>query len=310
VLIERYAESMMAEWNAFVAGSKNGTFLFDRGYMDYHADRFEDHSLVVRDDAGIVLALFPANRVENTVISHGGLTYGGFVLGRKMGVELFLKLFGAVAEHLRQAGFCALRYKPVPHIYHWVPAEEDVYALFRYGARLVRVDSSSTISFDEPLRWSKGRRQGLKLAERAKLIVAESGELSRFMLLLASVLADRHDTRPVHGAEEIQLLASRFPSQIRLFEATAEGESVGGVLVYDCGRTVHAQYMAASDAGRQIGALDAIMAHVLAVFGDRTFFDFGISTEDEGRRLNCGLARQKEMFGARTTVYATYEMDL
>ena len=33
--IERYTDAQAGEWNAFVRSSKNGTFLFGRGYMDY-----------------------------------------------------------------------------------------------------------------------------------------------------------------------------------------------------------------------------------------------------------------------------------
>ena len=44
--IRRYTPEKADEWNRFVAQSKNGTFLFDRRYMDYHADRFQDHSLM------------------------------------------------------------------------------------------------------------------------------------------------------------------------------------------------------------------------------------------------------------------------
>jgi len=44
--IIRYTSEKVQEWNAFVATSKNGTFLFNRGYMDYHSHRFEDCSLM------------------------------------------------------------------------------------------------------------------------------------------------------------------------------------------------------------------------------------------------------------------------
>ena len=45
--VRRYTPDKASEWNRFVAQSKNGTFLFDRRFMDYHADRFEDCSLMV-----------------------------------------------------------------------------------------------------------------------------------------------------------------------------------------------------------------------------------------------------------------------
>ena len=46
---------MAREWDAFVGASKNGTFLLTRPYMDYHADRFTDHSLIARGDDGRIL---------------------------------------------------------------------------------------------------------------------------------------------------------------------------------------------------------------------------------------------------------------
>ena len=45
--IVRYTPGKASEWDAFVRKSKNATFLFYRGYMDYHADRFEDFSLML-----------------------------------------------------------------------------------------------------------------------------------------------------------------------------------------------------------------------------------------------------------------------
>src|SRR2546422_7305996 len=77
--VEMYADSKKEAWDNFVLGSKNGTFLFLRDYMDYHRDRFVDHSLVVSLDDGTPLSLLPANRVADTLVSHGGLTYGGVV---------------------------------------------------------------------------------------------------------------------------------------------------------------------------------------------------------------------------------------
>ena len=80
--VERYAPDCRAEWDGFIAAGKNATFMFRRDYMDYHADRFEDHSLVLRKD-GQIAALLPANlRPDAVLVSHQGLTYGGFVLRR------------------------------------------------------------------------------------------------------------------------------------------------------------------------------------------------------------------------------------
>lgn len=44
--LESYTQNDKPLWNAFNAESKNGLFMFDRDYMDYHSDRFVDNSLM------------------------------------------------------------------------------------------------------------------------------------------------------------------------------------------------------------------------------------------------------------------------
>ncbi|HVY61572.1 MAG TPA: GNAT family N-acetyltransferase, partial [Planctomycetota bacterium] len=129
--VRRYAAGDRERWDAFVRAAKNATFLFERGYMEYHADRFADHSLLFVDGAGELVGALPASEREGELVSHGGLTYGGVVCGAGMRAALMLEVFEALLAHVRSAGLRRLVYKPVPHIYHALPAEEDLYALFR-----------------------------------------------------------------------------------------------------------------------------------------------------------------------------------
>ena len=124
--VERYTDAGAATWDAFVRASRNGTFLFERGYMDYHRDRFPDHSLLVRDAESELVAALPAHAAGECVASHRGLSYGGLVTGPRLKTPDALRAFEAVLLYLQGAGFRALDYKTVPHIYHRQPAEEDV----------------------------------------------------------------------------------------------------------------------------------------------------------------------------------------
>src|SRR5687767_4957765 len=126
--IERYDSSQAKMWDEFVRVSKNGTFLFVRDYMDYHSDRFPDYSFIVWGD-NAVQALLPATRVEATLVSHSGLTYGGLVFGHDMSLEGMLELFPILRSELVRLGLETLVYKTIPHIYHSSPAEEDRYCL-------------------------------------------------------------------------------------------------------------------------------------------------------------------------------------
>ena len=90
--IVRYTAEQKTVWDSFVATSKNGTFLFMRDYMDYHADRFADHSLMFYK-GGRLIALLPGNESDDTYYSHGGLTYGGFILSYHATATVVLEAF-------------------------------------------------------------------------------------------------------------------------------------------------------------------------------------------------------------------------
>lgn len=308
-----YDQSMADAWNAFVAKSKNGTFLFHRNYMDYHADRFVDCSLLFYKKKELV-ALLPANykREERTVYSHGGLTYGGFVLSEKISVADTMQIMSCAMEWMKLTlGAEHWIYKPVPHIYHNAPAEEDLYALFRQEATLEARGVSSAIDNRHRISMQELRKRGVRKAANNNVTYTESTDLKSFWNILETVLAGRHGCTPVHSIDEIERLKATFPDNIRLFVAEADGIPVAGTLIYETRTVAHAQYIAASDYGRSIGALDGLFAHLIAeVFASKPYLDFGISTEQGGRYLNEGLAFQKEGFGARAVIYDTYTIKL
>jgi len=306
--IKKYHQEI-ALWNKAVAESRNGTFLFNRSYMDYHARRFDDHSLVIEQDDQ-VLGLLPANRMDDTLITHGGLTFGGLVLAKKTGASDVVNMCNALYAYCSQEGIKKLIYKPVPHIYHTTPSEEDLYALHRLGSKAVRVDVSTTIKQSERLPLSKGRKHALSKAKKAGITLKKSQDYAAFWLMLIENLAQRHEVKPTHSLEEMQLLAAHF-SQIQLYMAYLNDVPVAGVVIYDYGQVAHTQYIGLTDIARETGALDALLEYLISdVFIDRPYFSFGISTCNNGLYFNEGLAAQKEMFGGRTTILQWLELEI
>jgi hypothetical protein len=296
-------------WDGFVQGAKNGHFLFERAYLEYHADRFEDASLMLFDRDRLA-AVLPADRRDTTVGSHRGLTFGGLVTDERMTAERMLGCFAAVLGHLREEGITELIYKALPHIYHRVPAEEDLYALFRFGARLIRRDVSSTIRTGARPRPAKGRRWSLGRSRSNGIAVGPSDDFETFMAIEEELLLARYGKKPVHTAAEMRLLAGRFPENIRLFAAHRDGAMLAGVILYETAEVCHCQYIAANDEGKRLSALDAVLSFLIEEHcADRRYFDFGISTEQDGRYLNAGLIANKESYGARATVCDVYALD-
>jgi hypothetical protein len=222
-----------------------------------------------------------------------------------------LCLFDKTKEYI-QANTDATKfiYKPTPHIYHSYPCEEDLYALFRSGATVAERKVSSAIPLKSPISIS-GRR---KLTEKTKsgLHIVEDGDLEGFWSILNERLQNKYNTAPVHSIDEIALLKSRFPENIKLFCVTDnDGNILGGVVLFITETVVHMQYSATTTEGRRISALDYLYEELINVrFKEKKYFDFGISVEDGGRYLNSGLIAYKERLGGRAVVYDTYIIEL
>lgn len=307
--IVSYNPTYQTLWDDFVANSKNGTFLLQRPYMDYHADRFADTSLLFFRN-GQPYALLPANQNDHVLHSHQGLTYGGLVMSPQATGAHVLQLFLELNDWLRAHGFHSVVYKPIPHIYSTLPSDEDLYALFRCGARLTARGLSTCIDLRHQMKWHKDRHTALNRSVRNGITVHQTSNIRPFWEVLATNLQQRHGVSPVHTVEEMELLMLRFPHHITLYEATTpDGHCVAGMLAYKTSNVLHSQYLSASPEGRKAGAIEAIMQRVLAEEGF-TYFDFGISTEQGGQVLNEGLIYQKEGFGGRGLCYDTYEYSL
>ena len=308
--IKKYTQEDKAVWDAFVKESKNATFLFHRDYMDYHADRFVDSSLLLYKN-NTLYALFPANVNGNVVYSHQGLTYGGLLLSTKATLKEVLGIFDQISIFYKSDGIEQIIYKAIPYIYHKYSAQEDLYALFRNNAQLICRHASSTIDFVEPIKFPEQRRAGIRKAIRNDLAISLSEDFTPFWSILTENLVNRYGKKPVHNLEEISLLKEKFPQNIKLYLVYHGEEAIAGTVVYEFNHLVHVQYISANSEGKNLGALDILFDNLInETYKTFSYFDFGQSTEDNGMVLNEGLIFQKEGFGGRCVTYDTYKIEL
>lgn len=309
--IRRYRREDKELWNSFVSKARNATFLFDRNYMDYHADRFDDNSFMFYHK-GKLKAVLPANVAGDTLYSHQGLTYGGLLLDKKATVEDVLECFDSLNSWLRENGISKVVYKALPWIYQQYPSEEDLYALtWKCKAQLISRNIASTIVIDNKLKFAESRKSGIRKAISLNIEVGESNDVDGFWHVLEDNLGNRYNAKPVHTANEMKLLMSRFPNNIKLYVAKMNGEIVGGTLIYVTPQVVHTQYISASVEGKKHGALDLLFDYIInKVYANCRYFDFGKSTEQGGAYLNEPLIFQKEGFGGRGVCYDWYQWEL
>ena len=306
--VVRYSEDKKKEWNEFIAKSKNGWFLFDRGYMDYHSDRFKDLSLMFYDGNKLIAAL-PANIKDDTLYSHEGLTYGGIISDGSMKTPLMLDLFGSLKKYAKDNNIKKMIYKVIPFIYHLIPAQEDLYALYRNNAKLVKREVSSVIFQADKLDFNRRKNRYIVEALNHGLTIKETGDFEGFHDIVHHTLKEKYGREPVHSANEMSMLAKRFPENIRLFGCFIKGKIIGGALVYSTPRVAHIQYLFSSKEGKNLGANDLIGDYLInRKYANLPYFNFGISTENSGLVLNDQLISFKEEFGARAIAIDTYEM--
>ena len=307
--LEQYNTSYKKLWDTFLDHSKNGHFFFKRDYLEYHSDRFEDISLLIFDNKNSLIALLPANIRDKTLFSHQGLTFGGFIISNSMKTEIMLDIFKSLKLFCIQKDIKRIVYKCSPHFYHSKPSEEDLYALFINNFNLIRRDLCATINLSDKIKFRKGRKSLVKKAIKNELIFEKIFDYASYWELLENVLKKYHNVKPVHSLDEIIKLSDIFPNNIKLYAAKRKGEILAGALIFENKQIVHTQYLANSDVGRELGALDLVIDRLLnETYINKKYFSFGTSLDSTGKLLNFGLLSQKEGFGARAFTHDSYEL--
>lgn len=305
--IIKYENKYKEEWNQFINISKNGTFLLNRDYMEYHSDRFPDHSYIFLDEKDKISALIPGTVKGEIFYTHRGLTYGGLILDKNSKMVDVLEYFKLLNNELKKSGIKKVIYKNIPYIYHSYPSQEDEYALFKQKAEIFSLGIASTIELDKEFKFNKSRKSSISKAKRYGLEIKKDENFKEFWNLLEENLQNTHEARPVHNLDEILYLKRTFPENIKLYVVLENKDVVGGIVVYEMKEICHIQYISANERGKEISALDFLFEYLIKIeFKDKKYFDFGTSTEDNGNFLNEGLIFQKEGFGARGIVYKQY----
>jgi hypothetical protein len=311
-----YSEQDAVRWDQFVADAPMATFLHTRRFLSYHGDRFRDASLLLTNEEDHLIALLPAAvdpADESRVLSHPGITFGGLLHQSQTNGARTIEAFELIRAHYLEAGFSAFRYKAIPHIYQQTPSADDLYALFRMGANRYRCDLGCAIDLATRPSSSQRRRRGSKKALNAGVAINEGAVyIDDLWSVLEENLNRKYGATPVHTRDEIVRLHTLFPDNIRFIVGKHESRVIAGVVLFVSPRVTRTQYIASSEVGYTLCALDAIMEYCIKQAAERgaRYFDFGASNEDEGRRLNEGLYQFKSEFGGGGVAYEAYELNL
>ena len=300
--VKLYQSQDFSLWNTFISVAKNATFLFHRNFMEYHSDRFEDYSLLVLEGEKVV-AVLPANRVGDTVYSHQGLSYGSIVVADSIRIKDYVSIVKELMLFLYNNGISNLEIKLLPKIYHQTIADEMNYVAFLMEAEIFRTDVYLAIDMQKDYEPNRNRKRALKIASQLGVEIKEDSNYADFWnQILSPNLKERFGVTPVHSCLEIEKLAALFPDAIKLFNAYQGSELKAGVVLFLTETVAHFQYSSGGNDRTDTAALDILFNYVIKKYSDKKYVSFGSCSEENGLKLNDGLAYWKESFGAKTTV--------
>ena len=309
--IKTYNDSYKVDWNNFVDISKNSTFLFKREFMDYHAEKFEDYSLLIFYNSDLI-ALFPCNIRDGEGHSHEGLSYGGVIVKSEIKFLKYLELFTRLLNYFDEKSIKTLYIKQIPSIYNSNFNGELDYLSFVTGAKIYRRDIISVIDMQNENKISKDRLQGYKRGKKNKLEIKETDDLDEFWnSILIPTLLNRHYVNPVHSLHDIKKLKRVFNNNIKQFNVYYEDQIVAGTTVFLTKNVAHVQYIGSNSEKNSLGSLDFLFYNLITEhLSNYKYFDFGNSHEEVGMKINKGLNYWKEGYGASSLTHDFYEINI
>ncbi|WP_271810435.1 GNAT family N-acetyltransferase [Clostridium beijerinckii] len=323
--VEKFNNDNEQEWDKFIENnSVNGTFLQSRNFLNYHKDRFKDHSLIIKKGTSII-ALIPACEIvedqKKVFYSHKGSTFGGVVINKNFNnINHIDDLFKVLDNYLIQNSFDGIVLKSTSEIFCSGNTSLLDYFYFKYNYENY-TELSLYIDFDNysPVienNFSASKRRDLKYSLKYNLefrTLETDDEVDDFYSLLLKSL-EKHNTKPVHSLEELlDFKNTRFKDIVKFYGVYYKNNLIAGSMVFNFSNNVfHTQYLASDSLYSSYYPMNFLNYNLInqAYLNKFKFFSFGISTEDKGKFLNASLAQFKEGFGTVGAINRTYYKEL
>lgn len=320
--IEIYNQSYQKDWDDFVETSRNGTFMQQRNFLNYHpTGRFVDCSLMVYNSREKLIAVVPAAQKmagqKKVFSSYPGASHGGIVVDHNFSTIEAMEIVPLLAEHCRSNNFNAIEIKMVPRIYHLWPSDEIDFALRYYGFSINSFELATALPIKELAKpfdhLIESTQRNIRKAQRIGVAIEESKDLATYWDILTDNLKQKHHAQPTHTLAEILDLTNRYPQSIKLFAAFLQEQMVSGVVVFLLNsRVINCFYIANDDKYQNLRSLELLFYNLINWGREKGYhyLDWGISTEDKGLSVNQGLFKFKEKFGGRGVLRESYYLDL
>jgi len=316
VEILHYKKEYAEEWDQFVWASSNGTIFHTRKFLAYHPpERFCDSSLIFRKRKKII-ALLPAAKIDrgdsHILSSHGGASYGGFVVKADLSIRDSFYLVDALFDYSRTQKLDGIELTHPPQVYWRKPSNYIDFALVQRNFTYKKREVSSVVNLDFPREevmqsFTAESRRAVRRAIKLGVETRNTENYDDFYRILKKNLKMRHNVDPTHTIDELHQLKKIFPDKINLMGAFLKQKLIAGVVLFFCNdRTNLAFYISHDEKYQQYRAVNLLFYNIFqdSIAQGFKVFDFGIFTVN--MEPNWGLGHFKEGFGAQGVFRDTF----
>ena len=280
--------------------------------MEYHEHRFIDFSLLIFKDTKLV-AIMPANKVNDELYSHQGLTYGGLILSPSQQAFEVAQMLDCILEFCKRQSISTLTLKLSPSFYQKTASNEISYFLQKKGGTLIDKKLVLAIDFNKNLRIHKTKRKHYLKNEQVGFDIEQTSDFSRFWNeVLIPKLNTKYGVDPLHSLEEIQRLQHSFPNEILQYNLIYNHKIAAGITLFVSDTVVKSQYAATSLSGEKHRALDYLFISLIEKYKAEGKSFFSMGTVDDGSEVgvNSGMLKQKEELGCGCYTQDIYKFQL
>ncbi|BAO76631.1 GNAT family N-acetyltransferase [Winogradskyella sp. PG-2] len=306
--IKPYNSSDKIIWDDFASKSNQDTFLFQRDFIDYHSERFQDFSLMIYKGDKLI-ALLPANVKDKILYSHQGLSYGGLIIWSQTRFNDYVNIVQAVLKYIDSKSIEQFFIKALPSIYNELISEEWNYIANSLDVKIETTDSYFIIDNSKDYAPNRNRRRALKNAESQSIEIVDDDIDFFWEYILSKNLKNKFGIKPVHTIEEIKLLINRFPNNIKFYATKINDTLTAGVVLFETKHVAHFQYSSGNEECSETGSLDVLFHHIIEKYQNKKYISFGSSSTDKSLKVSKGLMYWKESFGARLITQNTYAIN-
>jgi len=310
--IQKYSLKFKELWDSFIDKADNGFFFFKRNYMEYHADRFYDYSLIVFIDNEIK-ALFPCNLNGDIIYSHQGLSYGGVLHEVDADIYILNSIHKAIISYFNNLGIKHINISPIPSLYS--KTKNDFY-------EQILKEEPTNILVQKPI--STIDHELVKLPTRRKLRIPKTHEdnycfeivddMNMVWPMIEQCYLSQHGFNPVHSQSEIAYLKNCFPEKIlinTIKENVPNAPILAALITLDDKRIVKFQYIGYTEIARKANVIDYLYYKTInKSISENKNVDMGHSIDINSNQINNKILFAKRRHGAVEITATTYSIDL